>query len=119
MDDEAPIREVVSAMLSTHGFDVHCTASADETVAAWSRAHEFGAPFDLLLADLDIRGGPGACEVMTQLRSRFPHIRAILTSGYADDEIMESFRSHGFLGILSKPFQMERLVQSVRQLLGS
>lgn len=119
MDDEAPIREVVSAMLSTHGFDVHCTATADETVAAWSRAHEFGAPFDLLLADLDIRGGPGACEVMTQLRSRFPHIRAILTSGYADDEIMESFRSHGFLGILSKPFQMERLVQSVRQLLGS
>jgi len=118
MDDEAPIREVVSAMLSTHGFDVHCTATADETVAAWSRAHEFGAPFDLLLADLDIRGGPGACEVMTKLRGRFPHLRAILTSGYADDEIMESFRSHGFLGILSKPFQMERLVQSVRQLLG-
>jgi PAS domain S-box-containing protein len=119
MDDEAPIREVVAAMLSAHGFDVHCTANADDTVAAWSRAHEFGAPFDLLLADLDIRGGPGACEVMTRLRSGFPAIRAILTSGYADDEIVESFRSHGFLALLTKPFQMDRLVQSVRQLIGS
>lgn len=118
MDDDAAIRAVVQKILSSHGYDVYCTRDGQEAIDAWRKAREFGAPFDLMLVDLDVRGGMGGQECVARLHAEFPALKAVLTTGYIDDELMENYREHGFIAVLPKPFQLERLVQTVGRLLG-
>jgi two-component system, cell cycle sensor histidine kinase and response regulator CckA len=118
MDDEAPIRDVVKKILTAHGYDLHCTADGAEAIEAWRRARDFGSPFDLILVDLEVRGGMGGQETVARLRGEFPGIRALLTTGYIDDALMETYRDHGFLGVIPKPFHLDKLVQTIARLTG-
>lgn len=118
MDDEAPIRDVVRKILTAHGYDTHCTCDGKEAIEAWRRARDFGSPFDLILVDLDVRGGMGGQEAVARLRGEFPGIKALLTTGYIDDVLMETYRDHGFLGVIPKPFHLDRLVQALGRILG-
>lgn len=118
MDDELQIRVLVQKILTAHGFDVYCTKDGAEAINAYRKAHEFGTPFDVLLMDLDVRGGMGGMEAVARLRGEHPNIKALLTTGYVDDALLDSHRDHGFLGVIPKPFQVERLVGIVRRLAG-
>ncbi len=118
MDDEAPIRNVLKKILTAHGYDVHCTADGLEAIDAWRRARDFGSPFDLILVDLDVRGGMGGQETVARLRGEFPGLRALLTTGYIDDQLMETYRDHGFLGVIPKPFHLDKLVQAIGRIVG-
>jgi len=118
MDDEAPVRDVVRKILTAHGFDVHCTRDGQEAIEAWRRARDFGSAFDLILVDLDVRGGMGGQETVARLKGEFPGIKALLTTGYVDDVLLETYREHGFLGVIPKPFHLDKLVQAVGRVLG-
>jgi PAS domain S-box-containing protein len=118
MDDEAQIRVLVQKILTAHGFDVYCTNDGQAAIDAYRKAHEFGAPFDVILMDLDVRGGMGGMEAVARLRAEFPNLKALLTTGYIDDALLDSHREHGFLGVIPKPFQVERLVGVVGKLAG-
>lgn len=119
MDDDDGIRAVVRRILTASGYDVHCTRDGREAIGAYRKAREFGAPFDLIMVDLDVRGGMGGKECVARLKAEFPALKALLTTGYIDDELMETYRDHGFLGVIPKPFQLDRLVQSISRLLGA
>ena len=119
MDDDGGIRTVVQRILTSSGYDVYCTRDGREAIEAYRKAREFGAPFDLILVDLDVRGGMGGKECVARLKAEFPALKALLTTGYIDDELMETYRDNGFLGVIPKPFQLDRLVQSLGRLLGA
>ena len=119
MDDDAGIRAVVQRSLTSSGYDVYCTRDGREAIEAYRKARDFGAPFDLVLVDLDVRGGMGGKECIARLKAEFPSLKALLTTGYIDDELMETYRDHGFLGVIPKPFQLDRLVLSLNRLLGT
>ncbi len=119
MDDDSGIRAVVQRILTSSGYDVYCTRDGREAIEAYRKAREFGASFDLILVDLDVRGGMGGRECVARLKAEFPSLKALLTTGYIDDELMETYREHGFLGVIPKPFQLDRLVLSLGRLLGS
>jgi PAS domain S-box-containing protein len=118
MDDDAPIREVLEKILTAHGFDVHCTSHGQEAIDAWRRAHDFGSAFDLILVDLDVRGGMGGQECVARLKGEFPSMKALLTTGYVDDILMDTYRDHGFLGVIPKPFQFDRLIEALGRIVG-
>ncbi len=118
MDDDASIRSVVYKLLTSHGYDTHCTVDGEEAIEAYRRAKEFAAPFDLVLVDLDVRGGMGGQEAVALLHREFPTVKALLTTGFIDDALMVSFREHGFLGVIPKPFQLDLLTRSIGRLLG-
>ena len=119
MDDDGGIRAVMQRILTSSGYDVYCTRDGREAIEAYRKAREFGAPFDMILVDLDVRGGMGGKECVARLKAEFPALKALLTTGYIDDELMETYREHGFLGVIPKPFQLDRLVQSLGRLLGA
>lgn len=118
MDDDASIRGVVQKIFTAHGYDIHCTRDGEEAIDAWRRARDFGAGFDLILVDLDVRGGMGGQEAVARLKGEFPGIKALLTTGYIDDVLMETYREHGFIGVIPKPFHLDRFVQAVDRILG-
>ena len=116
MDDEIQIRVLVQKILTAHGFDVYCTNDGQEAIDAYRKAHAIGTPFHVLLMDLDVRGGMGGMEAIARLNTEFPTLKALLTTGYIDDALLDAHREHGFLGVIPKPFQIERLVSAVRKL---
>ena len=87
-------------------------------VAAWREASRREEPFDLIVADLEIRGGAGGMEVMARLREEFPGLRAVLTTGYTEDAALAEHAARGYSAVLAKPFSMESLLEAVASVLG-
>ena len=50
--------------------------------------------------DLTVRGGMGCLECMQKLLEIDPEVKAIVSSGYADNPIMSKYRESGFKGII-------------------
>jgi CheY-like chemotaxis protein len=117
MEDEPLVREVFSRMLGAHGYAVTCTADGAAAVAAWREAARREEPFDLIVADLEIRGGEGGVAVMARLREEFPGLRAVLTTGYTEDAALAEHAARGYSAVLAKPFSMESLLEAVASVL--
>ena len=59
--------------------------------------------------DLIIPGGMGGKEAIRKLREFDPEVKAIVSSGYSNDEVMSQFHQFGFNGAISKPYRMEEM----------
>jgi CheY-like chemotaxis protein len=116
MDDEPDIRTIVDKILSAHDFDITCTSNGEQAIDAYYRAIEEECPYDVLLLDLEVVGGMGGKDTIAILRQDFPHIKAVVTTGYLDDMVLSNHREHGFSGVLTKPFQMEDLISVLSSL---
>jgi PAS domain S-box-containing protein len=118
MDDEEPIRSMAGLFLSRLGLDYVLTKEGAETVRLYREALEAGQRFDLVIMDLTVPGGMGGREAMQQIRAIDPQVRAIVSSGYSRDPVLANYRAHGFSGILPKPYSLEQLQQTLRNVFG-
>ena len=44
-----------------------------------------------------------------------PRVKAIVSSGYADDPIMSDYKKHGFSGVVAKPYSVKTLSEVVKK----
>ncbi len=116
LDDEPHIRTVLEKVLGGAGHDIYSAATGEEALRAFYKADDFGRPFDVLLFDLDIRGGMGGRQTLERIRATHPGVRAIVTTGFVDDEVLENYLEHGFSGVLCKPFRVEHLTAAIERL---
>jgi PAS domain S-box-containing protein len=114
MDDEEAIRELLRVTLTTLEYTVVCTENGAEAVAAYQRAQATGQRFTAVILDITIPGGLGGKETLEQLRAIDPHVKAIISSGYAHDPIMANFAQYGFSGVITKPYTVERLQHALQ-----
>jgi PAS domain S-box-containing protein len=116
MDDELPIRDVVTRMLTSLGLKVTTCAKGEEALRLAREAIENGTKFDLFLLDLTIPGGMGGRAVAEPLQRMNPDALLIASSGYSDDPIMADPSQFGFSASLAKPYtrgEMEKLMSSL------
>ena len=116
MDDEAMIREMAASMLELLGHEVVSVADGEEAIQAYGRALEQGAPFALVIMDLTIPGGMGGRETLVRLREIDPEVRAVVSSGYANDPVIASFQEHGFAATMAKPYDIDTLQRTLDKL---
>ena len=83
----------------------------------YQEAREDGDPFDIVLMDLTIPGGMGGKEAIEELRLIAPDVRAIVSSGYANDPIMSNYAEYGFCGVVAKPWDIRDLGATITQVL--
>ena len=117
MDDEEIVREVAMAMLRHLGCEVVATACGAELVATYRAALEAGRRFDAVICDLTVPGGMGGREALDELRAIDGEVRAIVSSGYSNDPIMADYASHGFVGVVAKPYRLEDLARALGSVL--
>jgi len=117
MDDEVSIRGVISSILAHAGYTVTCARNGEETIEYYKNGMDNGSPFDAVILDLMIPGGMGGRETIVQLREIDPDVRAIVSSGYSDEPVMAAYKDYGFLGILPKPYRIQRLLFEVTQVI--
>jgi PAS domain S-box-containing protein len=114
IDDEAPVRDVVAAILAEDGVPVWTAEDGEAGLEVLAR---HGGEVRLILLDLTMPGLSGE-ETCRRIRASHPDIPVIATSGYSDLELDERLRDLGVVAFLKKPYPYEKLSRLVRKYLG-
>jgi len=117
MDDDGIVLQVASAMLARLGYDVGLAVNGNEALEHCQTAMDEGQPYNVVILDLTIPGGPGGVEVLKKLRDLDPSIKAIVSSGYSNDPVMEDHEKYGFQGVVPKPYQLDGLDVTIKQVM--
>ncbi|WP_088535664.1 PAS domain S-box protein [Geobacter sp. DSM 9736] len=117
MDDEEMVRDVSREMIEMSGYEVECAAEGEEAIEKIGLACSSGTPFDVVILDLTVKGGMGGEEAIGRIREIAPGIRAIVSSGYADNAIVADYRGYGFDAYLNKPYTLSALREMLSTLL--
>ncbi len=108
VEDEEGARSGLTEMLTMLGYEPVAACDGGE-----AEALPVQPPFDVLLTDLMLPGVHGE-EVARRLRLKWPDLRVILMSGYAEDEAMRHGLSAEGTHFLQKPFNLEALARELR-----
>ncbi len=117
MDDEEKIRLVAGEILELAGYDVEYARDGNEAVELYRKAMDGARPFAAVIMDLTIPGGMGGKEAIEALRDLDRDIKAIVSSGYSNDEILSDYKGYGFSGVIGKPYLAEELTRVLQEVL--
>lgn len=109
MDDEKMVRQVTGRMLKTLGYTSDVAEDGDIAIRKYQEAMEEGAAFDMVIMDLTIPGGMGGEEAIKHLLQIDPDVKAIVSSGYANNPVIADYEKYGFCAVISKPFSISQL----------
>src|SRR5467141_3826520 len=110
VDDEEPIREIVSSMLAFANYQCRQAASGLEALALLDSGEEFELMLsDLMMADLD---GIGLLE---RTKERFPEMPVVMVTAVHDISVALAAIRNGAYDYLPKPFEREQLLATVRR----
>jgi two-component system cell cycle sensor histidine kinase/response regulator CckA len=118
MDDEKVVRKVCGRMLELFGYEVVVVEDGKEVVEKYKEALDANKGFDVVILDLTIHGGIGGRRTITELKKIDSDVKAILSSGYSNDPVMDDFESYGFKGVIKKPYKCEELARALGKLIG-
>jgi len=117
MDDEAEILMINQEMLKILGFETVCVEDGLAAIQAYQKAFDRKQPFDAVIMDLTVPGGAGGKEAIGALREIDPDVKAIVSSGYSNNEVLSDYEAFGFQAVLTKPFKLEELALTLYRLL--
>jgi DNA-binding NtrC family response regulator len=104
VEDEAPLREAIAEQLTDRGYRVQQAESGEAAVA-----HLADFAFDIIITDLRLPGIDG-CEVIEAAVARYPHIIAIVVTGFGTVKDAVEAIKRGAWDFVSKPFQIDELL---------
>lgn len=113
MDDERAVAGVARKVLVRAGYTVSVEREGAGAVAAYRKALAAGRRFDAVLLDLTVPLGMGGAEAAEKIYALDPKARIILSSGYAEDEVSRSFHKSRKPRMLSKPYTIRQLTETV------
>jgi PAS domain S-box-containing protein len=116
LDDEEIVRDVLREMLIVLGCEADEATDGRQAIALYKKAAKKGTPYSGVIMDLTIPGGMGGKETLAKLKEIDPEVKAIVSSGYANDPTMANFREHGFCGVIPKPYKVEDLSKTLSSL---
>ncbi len=119
MDDEAIVRDMLIEILNYLGCESVAVSDGHETIKSYIEAQKNKNPFDILIMDLTIPGSMGGLETLKKIQALDPKVKALVSSGYANDPVMANYRQHGFCGVVPKPFLVEELKTTLNRCLFS
>lgn len=117
VDDEEMVREVAGEMLANMGYDVAFAIDGDSAIEIYKKAFQAGAAFDAVILDLTMPGGIRGNHVIKRLQEIDPRVKAIASSGYPDDPVMQDFRKYGYMEAIEKPYRLEDLNRKLHSVL--
>ena len=118
VDDEAGVREILHEALSAYGYRVITAASVQEAERA---LQGLGVPeTNLVITDINLTPAHNAHEgyaLYQRWGALYPALRFILISGDPANHALPDVRS-GAVRFLAKPFEIDALLEVVREVLG-
>lgn len=112
VDDEEPIREIISSMLGAAGYKTRQAASGMEALAVLNSTGEFELMLsDLMMAELD------GIALLERSKEKYPDMPVIMVTAVHDISVALAALRNGAYDYLLKPFEREQLLAMVRRAL--
>jgi PAS domain S-box-containing protein len=108
VEDNKDVGEFATQLLTELGHDTRLATNADEALRMLDEQAEM---FDLVFTDVVMPGMSGI-DLGLAVRTRWPQLRVVLTSGYS--HVLAQDGRHGF-ELLHKPYSVESLTRILRQ----
>ncbi|HEY5374712.1 MAG TPA: response regulator [Polyangiaceae bacterium] len=115
VEDEPAVLQLSTRVLTRFGYKVLAAADARQAIALCEQHRE---EIDLLLTDMRMPGGMNGLALAEKLRARKPSLKVIIMSGYNSEMVTGSPAGSVDFTYLAKPFEIERLAETVRHCLG-
>lgn len=107
VDDEAPVRRILSRALQRLGHECVEASDANEARAAIANRR-----FELVLSDVNMPGDSGI-DLIKDLFQADPHLALMMVTGVDDPSLAEEALALGAYGYIIKPFEMNEIVIGV------
>ena len=111
VEDNAALRRAAVRQLRELGYNV---LDVENGAAALTELET--KKIDLLFSDVVMPGNIDGFELATMVRSRWPDVKVILTSGYPEGKMLDTLAPGGF-PLLNKPYRKQALARILRETL--
>ena len=109
MDDEETVRNATGIVLNYLGYDVEYASNGNEALDLYRTAREKGHPFYAVVLDLNVTVGMGGKEALQEMLAMDPHVKAIISCGYAEDPVIVQLREDGLCRTVDIPYDIEKM----------
>ena len=113
VEDEVAVRELVYAILTSHGYKV---LTAETAAHAASVCRSYAHSIDVLLTDV-VMPGVGGPELARELLTLRPGLKIVYMSGYPGESLAELGVGAEAITLLQKPFTARELQEKIHQTL--
>ncbi len=112
VEDDALLRDSLSLFFRSMGCDVTTFPDAESSLESLEQSR-----FDLVISDNRLPGIDGL-SFLKEVGVQHPETIRILITAYPEEDIVSGAEEAGIDDFIQKPFTAERLVRSLRDLLG-
>ena len=109
MDDENHLREILSQMLLSMGYEVIATKNGTESLKTVSDQFSSGNTVKAMILDLTVPGDKGGKDIASDISEKYPDIKIFASSGYSEDPVFADPEKFGFVASIRKPFMHKEL----------
>lgn len=112
VDDEEALLNYAEQILKGWGYNVFCARNAADALAMLEHTE-----IDLLFSDVVMPGSMNGYELAEKASQKYPKLKVLITSGYADKEGENGKYAKNEFELISKPYDRGDLAQILRKLL--
>lgn len=115
VEDETPVRIFSTHALTNKGYTVLEASSGEQALRI---IEERGNDINIIITDVIMPGmnGPAMIE---EIAKKYPHIKVIFISGYAEDIFIKTYGVERKFNFLPKPFTLKQLAGKVKEVMNS
>ncbi|MFV0366974.1 MAG: PAS domain S-box protein [Hyphomicrobiaceae bacterium] len=110
VEDNESVRRLTQRRLVELGYRVDIAANAVEALELLAADSDF----DLVFTDVVMPGGLSGIDLAREIKHHFPHVRVMITTGYAEEVLLRSGMDQ-IPALLRKPYSQSDLARAVAQ----
>jgi CheY-like chemotaxis protein len=116
LDDNEGIIRMLSRLLNVLGYQVDYCTNGEDLIGKYKSEYEKGNKYKFLILDLVIPQGLNGDKALQEIKEINPDVKAIVSSGYAENEFIANYKIFGFSSRLSKPYGIKELKNAIKKL---
>lgn len=112
VDDEAQIRELLTAYLQKQGYQVSSASTSEEALQALMQT-----PVHLAVLDISL-GNEDGLKLLSRVKLEYPNVRVVMLTGLGFvEDLLEEAQRKGADGYMSKVLSLDELHMAIQRAL--
>jgi len=112
VDDEIDICDFTRNFFRDRGFDVACACRGEEALQKIKTENPQVAIFDIRMPGMD------GLEVLEKAKKIKPELIVIMVTAVVDEAVIERAKSLGAVSYVTKPLELDKLLEEVNRAIG-